>query len=98
MSELIKQWAIRKPDGELVSFQNESIFAGLFGGMTSEPEPRIFDSCDAALSALQSIQEEAMKRYGLRWYGVIEHRLCTPFSVTDPAEQLVSEIEQWRTE
>ncbi|QRY43144.1 hypothetical protein JVX93_21610 [Mycolicibacterium boenickei] len=91
MTDLIRQYAIRKPDGELWEPQTE----GLFGGLFSSTEPRIFDSFDTALRTLQRIQAEAMERYGITWYGVIEHRLCTPFSVTDPSAQLVSEIQQW---
>lgn len=97
MSELIQQWAIRKPDGELLQRapSTASLFSGLFGCEPEEPKPVVFDTFEDALSTLQSLQREALNRYGLTWYGVVESRLCTPFSVTNPSERLVSEIQQW---
>ncbi|AEJ93055.1 hypothetical protein PBI_VELVETEEN_82 [Mycobacterium phage Velveteen] len=92
-NELIRQYAIRKPDGQLWERPTESILGGLFG--TTSSGPTIFDSFDSALRTLQRLQEEAWDRLGVRWYGTIESRLCTPFSVTDPSARLVEQIQEW---
>ena len=97
MSELIRQFAIRKPDGELLHRPQSaaSLLSGLFGGEPELSTPIVFDTFEVALSTMQSLQREALNRFGITWHCTIESRLCTPFSVTDPSEQLVSEIQQW---
>lgn len=97
MSDLIQQWAIRKPDGELLHRppSTASLFSGLFGGEPEPSVPIVFDTFEQALSTMQSLQREALNRFGVAWHCTIESRLCTPFSVTDPSAQLVSEIQQW---
>ena len=96
MTDLIRQYAIRKPDGELLHRppSTASLFR-LFGGEPEPSVPIIFDTFGEALEMLQSLQREALRRFGVSWHGTIEQRLCTPFSVTDPSAHLVSEIRQW---
>ncbi|KLI04548.1 hypothetical protein ACT17_20680 [Mycolicibacterium conceptionense] len=46
---------------------------------------------------LEQLQISA-SRMGVEWLATIETRLCTPFSVTDPSEQMIAELEAWRRE
>jgi hypothetical protein len=76
------------------------VWGGLFGrtSISDEDEqrrPRTWDTREAADSALRDIQAEA-KEIGIGdWLGRVEQQLCTPFTVTDPAEHFADEIQQW---
>lgn len=91
--EFTKQYAIRQPDGKLWG----PVKTDLFGQIVEPTEPAVFTQREAADSALAQLKASAAQM-GVEWLGVVETRLCTPFSVTDPSEQMIAELEAWRRE
>lgn len=89
--EFTKQYAIRQPDGKLWGPPKTD----LFGQTVDAVEPAIFGDRGDAERALEQLQASA-SRMGVEWLATIETRLCTPFSVTDPSEQMIAELEAWR--
>lgn len=91
--EFTTEYAIRQPDGKLWGQPKVDLF-----GQTVEPvEPEVFKTRGAAEQALEQLRASA-SRMGVEWLATIESRLCTSFSVTDPSEQMIAELEAWRRE
>lgn len=96
------RYAIRRPDGDLVLQPKNSdleFFKGMLGrssGDDDEPrKPRTWDTREAAETALQQFKQKAADLGIGEWFGRVEQQLCTPFTVTDPAEHFADEIQQW---
>ncbi|MEN6546305.1 MAG: hypothetical protein ABFE07_09715 [Armatimonadia bacterium] len=93
------RYAIRRPDGELIPQPKSSYLSGLFGLPNAVADgnarPRTWDAREQAEAALRDIQAEAASIGITSWLGRVEQQLCTPFTVTDPAEHFADEIQQW---
>lgn len=95
MDGFTTQFAIRLPDGELMSYQppcNHGVF--VFGAELPPRKPYIFDDRNEAIAAMERAQKFASE-LGVTWNGWIEQRTCSPFSVTDPSEGLADEVSRW---
>ncbi|GAA2433690.1 hypothetical protein [Mycolicibacterium llatzerense] len=99
MNDFTYQYAIRRPDGEFIRIPKSSdLFGSLFGrtcGTDETRPPRTWDSREAADSALNDIRERAADLGVGDWLGVVVQRLCTPFTLHDPAEHFAEEVQQW---
>ena len=101
--QFVTQYAIRTPSGELwhpPGVLTGAFLSGLFGGAGDEvqpttPPPAVWYSRDEAQRQLDSLREQAA-HIGVRdWFGVIEQRICSPFTTTDPGEQFAAELQEW---
>ncbi len=59
-----------------------------------EAKAIIFDTQTEAIEMAASIQQQCA-RYGITLAVTIEQRICSPFSVTDPAQAFADEVERW---
>ncbi|XTP37134.1 hypothetical protein ACORG1_13330 [Mycobacterium sp. TJFP1] len=90
------QWAIRLPNGELLTYQPACTHAAhLFGASVPEPKVAVFDDRAEAESALEVCRRQAAQVGITAWAGVIEQRVCSAFSVTDPSAQFAAEVAEW---
>lgn len=103
--QFVTQYAIRTPSGGLWSNATPGgwitgLTRGLFGSLGDEappttPPPAVWYSRDEAQRQLDSLREQAA-HIGVRdWFGVIEQRICSPFTTTDPGEQFAAELQEW---
>lgn len=87
--ELAKQFAIRLPNGELYSQCSASIFG------TPECKVVVFDTEEQAGQVLNNLKAVAAQLGIPGWAGWIEHRICSPFSATDPTAAFVDDVTKW---
>lgn len=88
-----QQFAIQCPDGTLWR-QSDHSFMFMFGVEAEQP-PTVFNTRAEADYVLAKIRQAAAGIGVNEWAGVIVTRYCTPFTVVDPAEHLVGELEAW---
>ncbi len=94
-NDFTKQWAIAMPNGELWRNQCQC-HGGMFGVCFHNPPPSTFDSRAEAEHTLHQIRAVQARDMGVTdWAGHIVQRLCSPFTVHDPAEQFGTAVEDW---
>lgn len=99
-SDFTYQYAIRRPDGDLIRRPKASDLLGpgaLFGHTPSDepPPPRIWDTRETAEAALAEIRAKAAEIGVQDWCGSVVQRLCTPFTLHDPAEHFAEKVQEW---
>ncbi len=94
--EFTRQWAIRLPNGELLTYQPPCTHsAHLFGACPPPRRAVVFDDVADAEATLEVCRRQARDLGITEWGGVIEQRVCSAFSVTDPSAQFADEVERW---
>ena len=87
--EFTTQYAIRMPSGEFWRPPCGHI------GAEQEHPPAIFDTEESAQYVLDRLRFEAARLGVHHWYGVIEKRICSPFTTSEPGERLVADLQEW---
>ena len=90
------EFAIVMPDGEFYR-SRPFILPSLFGGKSADGggDVVLYRTRAEADSALASLKARAAEMGVGDWCGFVVQRLCSPFTVRDPAAQFASEIESW---
>lgn len=89
------QFAVRLPNGELMSYQPPHTHASyIFGAEPPPRRPYIYDDRAEAEAACERARKIAAE-LGVTWNGHVEQRTCGPFTLTDPGAGLGDEIEKW---
>lgn len=90
------EFAIVMPDGEFYR-SRPFILTSLFGGKSADGggDVVLYRTRAEADSALASLKARAAEMGVSDWCGFVVQRLCSPFTVNDPAAQFASEIESW---
>lgn len=92
------EFAIAMPNGELYRRQPSVSFASLFGRTETtvdEGEVVLYQSRAEADAALRGLVRRAADVGVDGWCGYVVQRLCSPFTVHDPAAQFAGEVEAW---
>lgn len=101
MTDFTKQYAIRLPNGQLHAHRTGG-WQVLGGGVIqynedpdAVPEPVVYDTLEEVEEGIARFQKQAAHMGITEWLGHIEVRYCTPFSNTEPSEDMLEDLQAW---